>query len=196
MLLNKELMVGVFGSGKKRIEFNVTWNTATVVVTAYQLGDPIGQNEFDRPRINTWRSDGTSVVYMSAGYAVYNPQTQTVSYPWGDRTGDARTVNITLHGSLSAGVDLFTDKRYKTPVLFPSITQWVSSDTGNTNEIKWQYAVNRYSLQQQDIGIFLDPFWTFDSPTPSTSLANFSVTTNPATNKTTISSGATTSYTY
>jgi hypothetical protein len=206
MLLNKELMVGFFGSGNKRIAFNVAWNTGTVVVTAYQPGDPIGQNELDRPRINTWRSDGTNVVYMSAGNAVYNPQSQTISYPWGDRTGSSEVVNITLRGSLSAGVDLFTDKRYKIPALFPSITQWVSSDTGNLNEIKWQYSVNRYSSQQQDVSIFLEPFWIFDSPAPSTSLTNFSVTTNPAvnttvywgisSNKTTISSGATTSYTY
>jgi len=155
MILNKELAIGIYSGVRKVKNFTISWNTGTVVITAYQPGQPIGQNDFDRPRINTFRTDSTNIVYMSAGNVVLNPVTNTTSTPWGNRTTGTEKVNIALFGSLSAGVDLFTDMRLPAPTLVPSITQWLCAGTGNPNEIKYQYIINRNALPDQSISITL-----------------------------------------
>tara|TARA_R110000868_G_scaffold294749_1_gene555212 strand:- start:527 stop:985 length:459 start_codon:yes stop_codon:yes gene_type:complete len=152
MLLNKELLVGAFGSSSKPKLLNISWNTGTRTITAYNPP----QNENDRPRINTWRGDGTRVVYMSAGNQVWNPDTSTFSTPWGNRTTGSIGVLISLNGSLSAGVDLFTDDRFPAPTLVPDISQWRTIVTNNPNEIQYQYVVNRSSTPTQTISITLN----------------------------------------
>lgn len=153
MILNKELAIGIYSSTLQKKEFSVSWNSGTTRITAYNPGQPIGENDFDRPRINTFRTDGTFVVYASAGQVVYNPVTNTTSTPWGDRRVGTLNLNIPLHGSLSAGVDFFTDDRLPTPVFSPPIGQWSVETTGNPNERKYQYIINRLASSVQNISI-------------------------------------------
>ena len=155
MLLNKEILTGVFGSCNKRIQLNISWNTGTRVVTAYEPGQPIGENDFDRPRINTWRSDENYTVYLSAGNQVYNPQTSTFSTPWGDRSIGSETLNLSLHGSLSGGVDLFTSSLFPPPTLVPDISEWTVTTT-NPDELRYQYTLTRASSAIQNISITLN----------------------------------------
>jgi hypothetical protein len=77
MLLNKEILTGLYGGGKTNIVFNISWNTNSVTITAYDTK----VNENDRPRINTWKNDGTYAVYMSAGNQVFDFTTKTFSNP-------------------------------------------------------------------------------------------------------------------
>lgn len=148
--------------------FNISWNTNNVKITAY---NPI-VNDNDRPRINTFRTDGNYVVYMSAGHILYNPYTFQDFTVWGDRTTAIEQVNILLYGNLSAGVDIFTDDRLPVPYLIPSITNWISSNTANPNEIKYQYMIDKNSTSIQNIFVGL-----YDIPPVLTQLTNFSVTT-------------------
>jgi hypothetical protein len=154
MILNKILTayVGDKGVGKiylgdklifpNEVNFNLSWNTNNVIVTAYS---PI-INENDRPRINTWRSDDDYVVYLSAGYVVYDKENTGADItPWGDRTTGSTVITLSLTGTLFCGIDLFTDKRLTEPVFVPSITNWVSSQASDINETKWQYIVTRDS---------------------------------------------------
>lgn len=155
MLLNKELLAGIFGS-TKNIEFNISWNTQTCTITGYfDPQNPFPYNELDRPRINTWRGDGTKVIYLSAGRDVYNPQTQTITQPWGDRRTGTQQVNIALNGTLPAGIDFFTDSRFAAPTFVPA-TGWTSSATGNENEIRYQYTVSAASSGVQNISITIN----------------------------------------
>lgn len=150
--------------------FNISWNTNGVKITAY---DPL-VNENDRPRINTFRTDGNFVVYMSAGYILYNPYTYQDFILWGDRTTGIEDVSIPLYGNLSAGVDIFTDDRLPLPYLIPSITNWISSNTVNPNEIKYQYVINKNSNSIQNIFVGLYPI----SPPINSQLIDFQITTS------------------
>lgn len=152
MLLNKEILAGVYGNSNKKFEFNLNWNLGTAVVTAYQPGQPIGQNDFDRPRINTWRSDSTNIVYLSVGNQVYDPVSQTITTPWGNRSSGTQSINVLLNGSLSAGVDFFTSTLLPTPTLDPHISQWSVSAT-NPNELRYQYTISRANSAVQNISI-------------------------------------------
>ena len=155
MLLNKELLAGIFGN-TKNIEFNISWNTQTCVVTGYfDSENPFPYNQLDRPHINTWRGDDTKVVYMSAGRDVYNQATGATTQPWGDRRTGSQQVNIALNGSLSAGVDFFTDSRYAAPTLVPA-TGWKTIATLNPNEILYQYTVSAASSGVQNISITIN----------------------------------------
>jgi hypothetical protein len=137
------------------IDFNISWNTTIVVITAYEPGDIIGDNSFDRPRINTFRSDGNYVVYMSAGNLVYNPEDGTTSSPWGDRSVSNDTVTIPISGDEIAGVDLFTSTLLPQPTLTPDISLWTTTIT-NPNEIKYQYTVDVNDNSTQNINIVLN----------------------------------------
>lgn len=169
MVLNK-ILNGYVGSrnigkiylGEKlifpnEVNFNISWNTTNVIVTAYTPQ----VNDNDRPRINTWRSDGSSVTYLSAGFIVYDLQgTGANITPWGDRRTGSANITISLTGTLSCGVDLFTDKRLQQPIFVPSITNWVSSQAADINETKWQYSIDRNSLDfNPTISITLPKGW-------------------------------------
>ena len=168
MLLNKEILIGLYGSGtKKNITFNVSWNTYTTIITAYSPQ----VNENDRPRINTWRSDGSYIVYMSAGNQVYNFDTKTTSTPWGDRSTGLESITIPIRTSQTAGVDFFTDNRFPTPLLSPDISQWSAINTGNPNEIKYQYSVTKSASSIQAVSVDVYP------PEFGATLYNFMVTT-------------------
>ena len=169
MLLNKEILLGLYGSSgaKNNITFNVSWDTTTTVITAY----PPPVNENDRPRINTWRSDGAYTVYMSAGNQVYDPVTKTTSTPWGDRSTGLESITIPVRSSHTAGVDFFTDNRFPVPNLFPDISYWTYNNTGNPNEIKYQYSVTKSASSTQDVSIDVYP------PEYGAILYNFMVTT-------------------
>jgi hypothetical protein len=149
MLTDKGLAIGIFSSGRKTRTFNLSWNSGTTTITAYT---PL-QNENDRPRINTFRTDGTYVIFASAGNQVYNPITNTFSTPWGNRSVASLDIDIPLFGSLSAGIDFFTDNRLPVPVFTPTITQWLCAGTGNPNEVKYQYIINRNSARNVPISI-------------------------------------------
>lgn len=116
---------------------NITWNTNSTIITAY--APP--QNENDRPRINTFRSDAnpTYAVLLSAGSQIYNIATNTVSpAPWGNRSSGTYTLDIPLPGGTSAGVDVFASKYYPQPGLSPS--GWVRTES-NADEWKYQYTL-------------------------------------------------------
>lgn len=181
MLLNKEILTGLYGGGKTNINFNISWRTDNVTITAY---DP-QVNENDRPRINTWRSDDSFINYLSAGFQVFDFTTSTFSTPWGDRSVRSETFTIPVRTSDTAGVDLFTDSSLPPPYLVPDISQWTVTDTGNPNEKKYQYLINRTANRQQNISIelFESGLWAFRY-TANTNLNNFSVQTNPASNTT------------
>lgn len=161
----KEIYLGENLIYPQRVSFNISWNTENVQITAYNPA----VNENDRPRINTFRTDGAYVVYMSAGYILYNPYTYQNFTVWGDRSISSKNVLIPLRKSLSAGIDLFTDDRLPIPYLIPTITNWISSNTGNSNEIKYQYIANSQSNSAQNIfiGLYLR----------AVKLTNFSITT-------------------
>jgi hypothetical protein len=165
----KEIYLGEILIYPQNFSFNISWNTANVQITAYT---PV-INDNDRPRINTFRTDNTYIVYMSAGYVLYDPNTYQNFTVWGDRTIDSKNVLIPLRKSLSAGIDLFTDSRLPTPYLIPTITNWVTSATINPNEIKYQYIVSNNSNSAQNVFIGL-----YSSTPPNESqLTNFTVTT-------------------
>jgi hypothetical protein len=173
MLLNKEILTGLYSS-TKNINFNISWYTGSITVTAYNPP----QNENDRPRINTWRSDATYVVYMSAGNAVEDPATHAITYPWGNRSLSAQQLTIPVRSS--AGVDLFTEPFVPVPNLIPSTSNWNKSNTGNGTEQKYQYVTTKVSARDQFVSIQLDGFWNFTKPAVTKTVTSFSVTTVPA----------------
>jgi hypothetical protein len=82
----------------------------------------------------------------------------------------------------------------------------VVSSTGNPNEKRYQYSINRFSSKTQNISVILfdKGVWDFNY-TSNSNLNNFSVTTNPPGNVTifwgdnkidTIASGGTASKLY
>ena len=153
MLLNKEILAGIFGGAKKNIEFNLSWNTGTTIISAYT---PI-QNENDRPRINTWRSDATNVTYLSAGSGnQWVPATNSFqASPWGNRATGSQKINISLYGSLSAGVDIFTDSFLPAPTLSPA-TGWKTITTFTPpvlGQVQYQYTVTRENSATQNISV-------------------------------------------
>ena len=151
---NPALLLGFLNTGsRERKVFNISWNSTTTAVTAYNPGEPLSNNANDRPRINTFRTDGTNVVFLSAGFQVWDPVTKAFYTPWGDRTTGTLPVPITLTGPLCAGVDFFTDERFPAPTLVPSITQWLCAGTGNPNEVKYQYLINKNSANNTSISI-------------------------------------------
>lgn len=165
----KEIYLGEILIYPQKFSFNINWNTANVQITAYNPEI----NDNDRPRINTFRTDNTYIVYMSAGYILYNPYTYQNFTVWGDRNIGSQNVLIPLRKSLSAGIDLFTDNRLPTPYLIPTLTNWVTSNTVNPNEVKYQYIVSGTSNSAQNIFIGL---YASTPPTESF-LSNFTVTT-------------------
>jgi uncharacterized GH25 family protein len=203
MLLNKEILVGLYGGSKTNIDFNIGWNTNNVTVTAY---DP-QVNENDLPRINTWKSNDTYITYMSAGNQVFDFNTKTFSTPWGNRSQGAETITIPLRTSDTAGVDLYVDDRQPLPVLTPNVAQWTVTNTVNPNEKRYRYSVPRFADKTQNIDIimFEGGFWTFNYNV-NTNLYNFSSSVSNTNNnieifwgdgqQDTIASGATITHSY
>lgn len=153
MLLNKEILLGLYGGARKTIEFNLSWNTGNTQITAYAPS----QNENDRPRINTWRSDGTNVIYLSAGTGIQKLSSTNFFQPspWGNRQTGSQKIDITLSGSLTAGVDIFTDTFLPAPTLSPA-TGWkviTTFDPPVPGQVQYQYTVTRASSAIQNISI-------------------------------------------
>lgn len=118
------------------LDFYISWNLGTTTVTAYQPGDPVIQNEYDRPRINTFRSDSNFIKYLSAGFEVLCGSNKF--YPWDDRLSGYEVVSIPVPGTLSAGVDLFTANYLPPTYITPSIGNW-NIDSSNQDELKYQF---------------------------------------------------------
>lgn len=94
-------------AGKNFASVNIEWNFGNITVLGF---DPFPSNINDRPRINTFRSDGTNLNYMSGGRDVLYPPTGSngaIYQPWGDRRTGSAKFNIPLIGNTFAGVDLF-----------------------------------------------------------------------------------------
>lgn len=117
---------------------NLNWNLQNYAVTAYNPP----QNENDRPRINTFRSDGAFVQYASAGRFIYlqPPVNTVVSAPWGNRATGTYSVTIPITPSvrLTAGADFFTQTFLPTPTLYPPQNKWKVLTTGNPGERQYQ----------------------------------------------------------
>jgi hypothetical protein len=137
------------------INFDISWTTCNLVVTAFNAGDPIGQNEFDIPRINTFRSDGTNIIYMSAGNVVFDPVTEQFFTPWGDRSSGSESITIPITSSLFAGVEVFASTSF-TPKLTPDISQWTQAPS-QIGEIKYQYSVDITGNLNQFVHVDLCP---------------------------------------
>jgi hypothetical protein len=155
--------------------FNITWNlsksstasssdNSIVPITAFPLEGNIIGNTRDRPRINTFRTDGEFLTFLSAGEG-YQIESGGVAgsmqnTPWGDRSSGTETFVIppsTNHlglTSLSAGIDIFTVDWFPEPVTTPNISQWTESTTGNATEKKYQFLVKNPGNYNIDINIF------------------------------------------
>lgn len=126
-------------AGKNFASVIIEWNFADVVVLGY---DPFPSNINDRPRINTWRSDGTNLNYASGGRYVYYPPnspTGRLFEPWGNRTTGELKLNIPLIGNTYAGVDAFIPSGASvtfTPPLGPN--SWIKTAT-IPGEDQYQY---------------------------------------------------------
>lgn len=122
------------------MDFYISWNLGTTTVTAYNPGEPVMQNEFDRPRINTFRSpDSTYVKYMSAGFEVLCGSNKF--YPWDNRLSGYEVVSIPVPSPFTAGVDLFTANFLPPTSMTPSIGSWIQTTT-NPGEIRYQFVKN------------------------------------------------------
>jgi hypothetical protein len=139
-------------------EFSISWNFLNYTVTAYTPRE----NENDRPRINTFRTDGNYVIYLSAGYTIYNPTTATIGTVgpyqvgpavWGNRISGTEIINIPLIAGLSAGIDFFTQNTLPSAFFEPSFDKWKVEQTGNQGELKYQIMFDRYSSPSTNIYI-------------------------------------------
>ena len=120
---------------------NISWDLTNVPISSFSTSQTSFIN--DRPRINTFRSDGISegAVYLSAGYIYQNPTPQSVAAvaaPWGDRNKLTQQVIIPFKTGESAGIDFHTTDWMPTPYLDPSYSNWQLTDTANATEKKWQ----------------------------------------------------------
>lgn len=123
------------------LDFYISWNLGTTQVTAYNPGQPVNQNEFDRPRINTFRGpDGSFVRYMSAGFEVLCGASKF--YPWGDRLSGFDVLSIPVPGNTFAGVDFFTGTFLTAPTLTPPLANWTVTNTINPLERQYNYVMS------------------------------------------------------
>lgn len=141
---------------EKKIQ--ITWNFLNWTITAYTPQ----VNDNDRPRINTFRSDGDYVIYLSAGSIIYNPTTipigsvnpnQIGPAPWGNRISGTEIITIPLTGNLFAGLDFFTQNTLTSAFLSPPINNWNITSTGNPGEAKYQITFDRFS--SKNISIYI-----------------------------------------
>lgn len=123
---------------------NLNWNLTvsgsdTMPVTAYNT-NPEYDNSTDRPRINTFRSDGTNTTFLSVGSAYETPVTHGLSAtPWGDRATLSKTIQIPYRQGYTAGVDVFTVDWRPAMDSYPTISNWTFKRTGNPTEVQYQY---------------------------------------------------------
>lgn len=163
------------------IDFYISWNMGTTVITSYNVGEPVLDNNNDRPRINTYRTDGTYINFMSAGFEVLCGKSSF--FPWGDRLSGFNVTSIPVPGGLNAGVDFFTSTSLAAPILAPSIGNW-SQSIPNPGELlyKFQKSPADYKTPTTIISIGLEadtPTWpigsyptikTWESTTSTTSV--------------------------
>lgn len=121
------------------IDFYISWNLGTTTVTAYNPGEPVIQNEFDRPRINTFRSDSSFIKYMSAGFEVLCGSNKF--YPWDNRLSGYEVVSIPVPGSFTAGVDFFTANYLPPTNITPSLGNWTQTPS-QPGETKYSFVKN------------------------------------------------------
>ena len=132
--------------------FNISWDLTNVPITAFGPSGYIVGNTQDRPRINTFLSDGTNLNFVSAGYIYQkalngNPADfPAIAAPWGDPSTspplrEKITQQVVFNDAPSgtfAGIDIFTANWMPTPVTIPNLTGWTKSSTGNPTEDKYQ----------------------------------------------------------
>ena len=132
--------------------FNISWDLTNVPITAFGPSGYIVGNTQDRPRINTFLSDGTNLNFVSAGYIYQkalngNPaEFPAIAAPWGDPSfnpplREKVTQQVVFNDAPSgtfAGIDIFTANWMPTPVTIPNLTGWTKSSTGNPTEDKYQ----------------------------------------------------------
>jgi hypothetical protein len=164
-------------AGRKFASVTIEWNFNDTLVFGFS---PFPSNINDRPRINTFRSDGTNLYYMSGGrYVFYPPFSPTgqIFEPWGDRRTGLINLNIPLVGNTYAGVDAFIPSGINVifePALGTSGWQKIASIE---NEDQYQYILNigNNPKLKINIGAIQNNFWDFSSDPSGKSLTNFSV---------------------
>lgn len=164
-------------AGRKFASVNIEWDFSDVLVLGF---DPFPSNMNDRPRINTFRSDGTYLHYMSGGrYVFYPPFSPTgqIFEPWGDRRTGSFSLNIPLIGNTYAGVDAFIPSGVN--VIFDppiGVNSWQKVGTIE-NEDQYQYLLKigtnptlklLFNSQQNN-------FWNFSSNPAGKTLTGFSI---------------------
>lgn len=152
------------------IDFYISWNMGTTVITSYNVGEPVLDNNNDRPRINTFRSDSTFIKFMSAGFEVLCGSSKF--YPWGFRLSGYEVFSIPVPGSLNAGVDFFTGTFLPAPNLTPSVGSWVQSTNPLVpGERKYQFTKSSgdyrtpVTLISVGVGATVDPWPIGSYPT-------------------------------
>jgi hypothetical protein len=167
-------------AGKNFASVNIEWDFGNAVVLGF---DPFPSNINDRPRINTWRSDGTNLNYMSGGRDVFYPPfspTGQIFQPWGDRRTGQTEFNISLIGNTFAGVDVFVPSTGIyidfTPPLGPNSWTKINSIPG---EDQYQYLLKNGKNPNLKIS-FETPvlFWDFTEDPFAKTLTNFKVIYN------------------
>jgi hypothetical protein len=133
--------------------FKIQWNFYNITVSGFW---PYPSNENDRPRINTFRTDGQFVNYLSAGTLVLNITTNILSAVWGNRSEGEYTLTIPLTSpTISAGIDFFTQDFLPTPILFPDRNKWtLTTDPLVPGQLRYQYIVDRRT-PIQNFGIII-----------------------------------------
>ena len=161
----------------RNADITINWNMTNVVITGYP---PYPSNEFDRPRINTFRNDGNFVIYMSAGNQVLFPPVppNSITTPWGNRNISQQNVKIPLQPEgFTCGVDLFTDQNIGIISIEPPLGQWTVSPTINPGELKYQITFPSPGFYEIGIGL--------RQPVPSPTATNTpTLTITPTSTKT------------
>lgn len=136
----------------RNADITINWNMTNVTITGY---NPFPSNELDRPRINTFRSDGEYVIYMSAGNLVLYPPTppNALYTPWGNRNIAQQTISIPLTGGYFCGVDFFTDVNIGITSIEPPIGNWTATPQPNPGEIKYQIQFTSPGFYEIGIGL-------------------------------------------
>lgn len=178
MFGNYAAQAGVI-AGKNFASVNIEWDFNNILVLGF---DPFPSNANDRPRINTWRSDGTNLNYMSGGrYVFYPPFSSTgeIFEPWGNRNTGSSNLNIPLPGNTFAGVDAFIPSgvsvTFEPPI---GSNSWQKVAT-IPNEDQYQYLLKNGRnptlkvLLNYNTGLM--SFWDFTSNPVGKQLSNFSV---------------------
>lgn len=165
-------------AGRNFASVNIEWDFNNVIVLGF---DPFPSNINDRPRINTWRSDGTNLTYMSGGRYVFYPPFSAMGEifePWGDRNTGSANINLPLAGNTFAGVDAFIPSGVSVtfePPMGPDSWQKIATIP---NEDQYQYLLKNGTNPALRVLLnynALTSFWDFTSNPVGKELIDFSV---------------------